>query len=104
MPPFQRSVFISRRACGALCHSCSASHHCMHCGNGTLFFSPSHNLRCIVPAPQWTLARVKAECAVAAGLDGEDEEDLAFWDITNGKTSHFAPCFAAFRCFYTLQQ
>ena len=21
---------------------------------------------------------------MAAGLDGEDEEDLAFWDITNG--------------------
>jgi len=35
-------------------------------------------------AVQWTLARVKAECAVAAGLEAEDEEDLAFWDVTNG--------------------
>jgi len=46
--------------------------------------SPPHNLRCVVPAPQWTLARVKAECIFAAGLEEEDEEDMAFWDITNG--------------------
>ena len=27
---------------------------------------------------------MKAECIFAAGLEEEDEEDMAFWDITNG--------------------
>ena len=34
---------------------------------------------------------MKAECIFAAGLEEEDEEDLAFWDITNGDTIHLLP-------------
>jgi hypothetical protein len=34
------------------------------------------------PLAQWTLARVKAECAVAAGLD--PKEELSLWDVFKG--------------------